>query len=97
METGERKAGSMLQTAFRTEAVCFGAGKAARRVHGGGTTPQGNHLLFLGEPHSWPSIPAMARAAWGSGRGPPGGSAEDPWGHTGWGSVSPGWISGNGA
>ena len=42
MDTGERKAGSMLQTAFRTEAVCFGAGKAARRVHGGGTTPQGN-------------------------------------------------------
>ena len=62
-----------------------------------GPRPRGTDLLFVGEPHSWPSIHATARAAWGAGRGPRGGSAKDPWGHTGWGSASPGWISGNGA
>lgn len=54
-----------------------------------GPRPRGTDLLFLGEPHSWPSIHATARAAWGAGRGPRGGSAKDPRGHTGWGSASP--------
>lgn len=71
----------MLQTAFRKEAVCFGAGKAARHVHGGGTTASGElDLLFLGEPRSWPSIHAKRAAAWGTRRGPRGGGAEAPGG-----------------
>lgn len=62
MDTGERRAASMLQTAFRKEAVCFGAGKAARRVHGGGTTAPGEPICcFLESPA--PGRPSMPRPA----------------------------------
>lgn len=52
----------MLQTAFRKEAVCFGAGKAARRVHGGGTTVPGEPICyFLDSPP--PGRPSRPRPA----------------------------------
>lgn len=52
----------MLQTAFRKEAVCFGAGKAARHVHGGGTTASGEPICcFLESPA--PGRPSMPRPA----------------------------------
>lgn len=53
--------------------------------------PRGTDLLFLGQPTSWPSIQATARAAWNVGRGPRGGGDEGPRGHIGWGSASPSW------
>ena len=62
MNTGERRAASMLQTAFRKEAVCFGAGKAARPVHGGGTTVPGEPICcFLDSPP--PGHPSRPRPA----------------------------------